>query len=125
MASGLGVLTAQYVGWDAISSISTTLETGHFIANGDAFRMVGWQAAAGERRRAISAMRWTRGRLFSNARPGAPSVMLDTTTMAAIDLLVGLMGDRRFSCTMRSLRQPLDHLALRGTRATRPAGIAH
>jgi len=28
MASGLGVLTAQYVGGDATSSISTTRETG-------------------------------------------------------------------------------------------------
>jgi len=72
-----------------------------FIANGDAFRMVGWQSlllendGQGNFRNAV-----TRGApIFERPSGRARVSCWITTTMAALTA-GGLMGDRRFSCTI-------------------------
>ena len=125
MASGLGVLTAQYVGWGCnFIDFDNAGKLDVFIANGDAFRMVGWQSLLlendghGNFRNAVD----KGGAYFRTPVRARPSVVLDYDNDGRPDLLVGLMGDRPVLLHNR------DHsgnhwitLALRGTKSN-PAG---
>ena len=97
MASGLGVLTAQYVGWGCnFLDFDNAGKLDIFIANGDAFRMVGWQSlllendGQGNFRNAVD----KGGAYFQTPVRARPSVTLDYDNDGRMDLLVGLMGDR-------------------------------
>ncbi len=125
MASGLGALTAQYVGWGCnFIDFDNAGKLDIFIANGDAFRMVGWQSLLlendghGNFSNAVD----KGGAYFRTPVRARPSVALDFDNDGRMDLLVGLMGDRPVLLHNR------DHsgnhwltLNLRGTRSN-PAG---
>lgn len=97
MASGLGALTAQYVGWGCnFIDYDNAGKLDIFIANGDPFRMVGWQSLLlendghGNFSNAVD----KGGAYFRTPVRARPSVMLDYDNDGRMDLLVGLMGDR-------------------------------
>ncbi|HTL66821.1 MAG TPA: CRTAC1 family protein [Lacunisphaera sp.] len=125
MASGLGMLTAQYVGWGCnFLDFDNAGKLDLFIANGDAFRMVGWQSLLlendghGNFRNAVD----RGGAYFRTPVRARPSVTLDYDNDGRTDLLVGLMGDR--PVLLRNRDRSGNHwitLALRGTRSN-PAG---
>ncbi len=125
MASGLGVLTAQYVGWGCnFIDFDNAGKLDVFIANGDAFRMVGWQSLLlendghGKFTNAVD----KGGAYFRTPVRARPSVVLDYDNDGRMDLLVGLMGDRPVLLHNRDRSQ--NHwltLALRGTKSN-PAG---
>ena len=125
MASGLGALTAQYVGWGSnFIDFDNAGKLDAFIANGDPFRMVGWQSlllendGQGNFHNAVD----KGGAYFRTPVRARPSVVLDYDNDGRMDLLVGLMGDRPVLLHNR------DHsgnhwitLSLRGTKSN-PAG---
>ncbi len=125
MASGLGVLTAQYVGWGCnFIDFDNAGKLDVFIANGDAFRMVGWQSlllendGRGNFRNAVD----KGGAYFRTPVRARPSVVLDYDNDGRMDLLVGLMGDR--PVLLRNRDRSGNHwitLDLRGTKSN-PAG---
>ncbi len=125
MASGLGVLTAQYVGWGCnFIDFDNAGKLDVFIANGDAFRMVGWQSlllendGKGNFRNAVD----KGGAYFRTPVRARSSVVLDYDNDGRMDLLVGLMGDR--PVLLHNRDRSGNHwitLALRGTRSN-PAG---
>jgi hypothetical protein len=125
MASGLGVLTAQYVGWGCnFIDFDNAGKLDAFIANGDPFRMVGWQSlllendGRGNFRNAVD----TGGAYFRTPVRARASVVLDYDNDGRMDLLVGLMGDR--PVLLHNRDRSGNHwitLALRGTKSN-PAG---
>ncbi|HUL53977.1 MAG TPA: CRTAC1 family protein [Opitutaceae bacterium] len=125
MASGLGVLTAQYVGWGCnFIDFDNAGKPDVFIANGDAFRMVGWQSlllendGQGNFRNAVD----KGGAYFRTPVRARASVVLDYDNDGRMDLLVGLMGDR--PVLLHNRDRSGNHwisLALRGTKSN-PAG---
>ena len=97
MASGLGALTAQYVGWGCnFIDFDNAGKLDVFIANGDPFRMVGWQSLLlendghGNFSNAVD----KGGAYFRTPVRARASVTLDYDNDGRMDLLVGLMGDR-------------------------------
>ncbi len=124
MASGLGVETAQYVGWGCnFIDFDNAGKLDVFIANGDAFRMVGWQSlllendGTGKFRNAVD----KGGAYFRTPVRGRPSVVLDYDNDGREDLLVGLMGDR--PVLLHNRDKSGNHwitLALHGTRSNGP-----
>ncbi len=97
MASGLGTLTAQYVGWGCnFIDYDNAGKLDVFIANGDPYRMVGWQSlllendGRGHFRNAVD----QGGAYFRTPVRARSSVVLDYDNDGRMDLLVGLMGDR-------------------------------
>ena len=125
MASGLGVLTAQYVGWGCnFIDFDNAGKPDIFIANGDAFRMVGWQSLLlendghGNFRNAVD----KGGAYFRTPVRARASVVLDYDNDGRMDLLVGLMGDR--PVLLHNRDRSGNHwitLALHGTKSN-PAG---
>ena len=125
MASGLGALTAQYVGWGCnFVDFDNAGKLDVFIANGDPFRMVGWQSLLlendghGNFRNAVE----KGGAYFRTPVRARPSVVLDYDNDGRMDLLVGLMGDR--PVLLRNRDRSGHHwltLALQGTKSN-PAG---
>ena len=125
MASGLGALTAQYVGWGCnFIDFDNAGKLDAFIANGDPFRMVGWQSlllendGQGNFRNAVD----KGGAYFRTPVRARPSVVLDYDNDGRMDLLVGLMGDR--PVLLHNRDRSGNHwvtLSLRGTRSN-PAG---
>ena len=125
MASGLGVLTAQYVGWGCnFIDFDNAGKLDVFIANGDPFRMVGWQSLLlendghGNFRNAVD----KGGAYFRTPVRARASVVLDYDNDGRMDLLVGLMGDR--PVLLHNRDRSGNHwitLALRGTKSN-PAG---
>ena len=124
MASGLGVLTAQYVGWGCnFIDFDNAGKLDIFIANGDAFRMVGWQSLLlendghGNFRNAVD----KGGAYFRTPVRARPSVVLDYDNDGRMDLLVGLMGDR--PVLLHNRDRSGNHwitLSLRGTKSNPP-----
>jgi hypothetical protein len=125
MASGLGVLTAQYVGWGCnFIDFDNAGKLDVFIANGDPFRMVGWQSLLLENdgRGNFSNAVDKGGAYFRTPVRARASVVLDYDNDGRLDLLVGLMGDRPILLHNRD--RSGNHwitLALRGTKSN-PAG---
>ncbi len=125
MASGLGVLTAQYVGWGCnFIDFDNAGKLDVFIANGDPYRMVGWQSlllendGQGNFRNAVV----KGGAYFQTPVRARSSVVLDYDNDGRMDLLVGLMGDR--PVLLHNRDRSGNHwitLALHGTRSN-PAG---
>jgi enediyne biosynthesis protein E4 len=125
MASGLGALTAQYVGWGCnFIDFDNAGKLDVFIANGDPFRMVGWQSlllendGQGNFRNAVD----KGGAYFRTPVRARPSVALDYDNDGRMDLLVGLMGDR--PVLLHNRDRSGNHwitLALHGTKSN-PAG---
>ncbi len=125
MASGLGVLTAQYIGWGSnFIDFDNAGKLDVFIANGDPFRMVGWQSLLlendghGNFRNAVD----KGGAYFRTPVRARPSVVLDFDNDGQMDLLVGLMGDR--PVLLHNRNHSGNHwitLSLRGTKSN-PAG---
>jgi len=125
MASGLGPLTGQYVGWGCnFIDFDNAGKLDVFFANGDPFRMVGWQSlllendGQGNFSNAVD----KGGVYFQTPVRARASVTLDYDNDGRMDLLVGLMGDRPVLLHNR------DHsgnhwitLSLRGTKSN-PAG---
>ena len=113
MASGLGVLTAQYVGWGCnFIDFDNAGKLDVFIANGDRLPDGGLaKPAAGER--------WPRQfpqcggqgrRLFPNAGPGAPERHAGLRQRRPDGLAGGPDGGSAGPASQpRPLRQPLDH----------------
>lgn len=125
MTSGLGALTAQYVGWGCnFIDFDNAGKLDVFIANGDAFRMVGWQSLLLENdghahfKNAVE----KGGAYFRTPVRARSSVVLDYDNDGRMDLLVGLMGDR--PVLLHNRDRSGNHwitLCLRGTRSN-PAG---
>jgi hypothetical protein len=125
MASGIGTLTAQYVGWGTnFIDFDNAGKLDAFIANGDPFRMVGWQSlllendGQGNFHNAVD----KGGAYFRTPVRARPSVVLDYDNDGRMDLLVGLMGDR--PVLLHNRDRSGNHwitLSLRGTRSN-PAG---
>ncbi len=125
MASGLGGLTAQYVGWGCnFIDFDNAGKLDIFIANGDPFRMVGWQSlllendGQGNFRNAVD----RGGAYFETPVRARSSVVLDYDNDGRMDLVVGLMGDR--PVLLHNRDRSGNHwitLALRGTKGN-PAG---
>jgi len=123
MASGLGGLTAQYVGWGCnFIDFDNAGKLDAMIANGDPFRMVGWQSLLlendghGNFRNAVD----KGGAYFRTPVRARPSVVLDYDNDGRMDLLVGLMGDR--PVLLHNRDRSGSHwitLALRGTKSNR------
>jgi len=125
MSSGLGPLTAQYVGWGCnFIDFDNAGKLDVFMANGDPFRMVGWQSlllendGQGNFSNAVD----KGGAYFQTPVRARASVTLDYDNDGQMDLLVGLMGDRPVLLHNRNLNG--NHwitLSLRGTKSN-PAG---
>jgi hypothetical protein len=125
MASGLGGLTGQYVGWGCnFIDFDNAGKKDVFMANGDPYRMVGWQSlllendGSGNFHNAVE----KGGAYFRTKVRGRPSVVLDYDNDGRMDLLVGLMGDR--PVLLHNRDRSGNHwitLALRGTKSN-PAG---
>jgi hypothetical protein len=118
-------MTAQYVGWGCnFIDFDNTGKLGIFMANGDPFRMVGWQSllmendGRGNFRNAVG----KGGAYFRTPVRARSSVALDYDNDGRMDLLVGLMGDR--PVLLHNRDRSGNHwitLSLRGTKSN-PAG---
>ncbi len=123
MASGLGPLTAQYVGWGCnFIDFDNAGKLDLFMANGDAFRMVGWQSLLAENdghgnfRNAAE----KGGAYFQTPVRARSSAVLDYDNDGRMDLVVGLMGDR--PVLLHNRDRSGNHwitLALHGTKSNR------
>jgi hypothetical protein len=99
MASGLGSITAQYVGWGSnFLDFDNDGDLDALIANGDAHHMVGWEPLLlendGNGNFTDAA---DKGGTFFRARLRArPSVVLDFDNDGRLDILIGALADRLF-----------------------------
>jgi hypothetical protein len=99
LASGLGQLTAQYVGWGSnFLDFDNDGDLDIFIANGDAHHLVGWESLLLEN---DGTGKFTdaagKGGAFFQAKIRARgSVVLDYDNDGRLDVLVTTMGDRPF-----------------------------
>jgi hypothetical protein len=105
MASGLGTLTAQYVGWGSNfldSDNEGKLDV--FIANGDAHHMVGWEALLLENKGdgSFTDADEKGGAFFKTKIRARGSYILDFDNDGRMDVLVTAMADRPFLLRNRS-----------------------
>jgi enediyne biosynthesis protein E4 len=99
MASGLGSLTAQYVGWGSnFLDVDNDGDLDILIANGDAHHLVGWESLLlennGEGLFTDAASKG--GAYFRTKIRARGSVVLDYDNDGRPDVLVTTMGDRPF-----------------------------
>lgn len=99
MASGLGAITAQYVGWGSnFLDLDNDGNLDAFVANGDAHHMVGWEALLlenkGDGTFRDAADRG--GNFFRTKIRARGSYILDYDNDGRMDVLVTTMGDRAF-----------------------------
>lgn len=128
MASGLGQLTAEYVGWGSnFLDFDNDGDLDIFVANGDAHHLVGWESLLLENNgqgRFTNARE--RGGAFFDARIRARgSAVLDFNNDGAVDLVVTLMGDRPFLLQNRGRGRAWLGLELAGTQSNRHGWGAH
>jgi hypothetical protein len=128
MASGLGQITAKYVGWGVnFLDFDNDGDLDIFLANGDAHRLVG--------RESLLLVNHGTGR-FTNARPAGGSafearlkargsVVLDFDNDGALDVLVTVMADRSFLLRNRRLTGAWLRLLLEGVRSNPHGWGAH
>ena len=99
MASGVGALTAQFVGWGGtFFDFDNDTDLDVFIANGDAHHLVGWQSLLLENRGdGTYADAVDKGGAYFRTRLNARgSVPADYNNDGAIDMLVTTLGGRAF-----------------------------
>jgi hypothetical protein len=105
LASGLGPLTAQYVGWGSnFLDFDNDGDLDIFVANGDAHHMVGWESLLLENngQGKFSDAADKGGAFFRTKIRARGSVLLDYDNDGRIDILVTTMGDRPFLLHNRS-----------------------
>jgi hypothetical protein len=123
MASGLGALTAQYVGWGSnFLDYDNDGNLDAFIANGDAHHMVGWESLLLENKGdGTFADAADKGGVFFRTKIRARgSFVLDFDNDGRMDVLVTAMGDRVF--LLRNRDPSGNHwltLDLQGTKSNR------
>jgi hypothetical protein len=123
MASGLGSITAQYVGWGSnFIDFDNDGDLDAFVVNGDAHRMSGWESLLLENKgdgtfdNAVD----KGGAYFRTKIRARGSMVLDHSNDGRLDLLITALGDRVFLLRNRSVSG--NHwitLALEGTRSNR------
>jgi len=99
MASGLGAITAQYVGWGSnFVDYDNDGDLDAFIANGDAHHLVGWESLLLENRGdgSFTDAVDQGGVYFRTKIRARGSVVLDFDNDGRMDVLVTAMGDRVF-----------------------------
>jgi hypothetical protein len=129
MASGLGTITAQYVGWGSnFLDYDNDGNLDAFIANGDAHHMVGWESLLlenkgdGNFRDAAE----KGGAFFKTKIRARGSYVLDYDNDGHMDVLVTAMGDRAFLLRNRSsIGNHWLMLDLQGTKSNRDGFGAH
>jgi enediyne biosynthesis protein E4 len=123
MASGLGPITAQYVGWGSnFIDYDNDGNLDAFIANGDAHHMVGWESLLlhnkGDGTFEDAAEKG--GAYFKTKIRARGSYLLDYDNDGRVDVLVTTMGDRVFLLHNRAATG--NHwltLSLEGTKSNR------
>jgi len=123
MASGLGQITAQYVGWGSnLLDYDNDGDLDGFVANGDAHHLVGWEPLLLENDGTgkFSDAHEAGGAIMSTKIRARGSVTLDYDNDGRMDLLVTAMADRLF--LLRNRHAGGNHwlkLDLQGTRSNR------
>ncbi|MBI4324063.1 MAG: CRTAC1 family protein [Chloroflexi bacterium] len=123
VASGLGAMTAQYVGWGGnFLDFDNDGDKDIFIANGDAHHLVGWESLLLENKGDgnFSNARAKGGACFDARIKARGSAALDYDNNGKMDLLVTVMADRPF--LLRNRDKSPHHwlgLDLEGTRSNR------
>jgi hypothetical protein len=123
MASGLGALTAQFVGWGGcFLDFNNNGKLDIFIANGDPHYLVGWESLLLENRGDASfGDAATQGGAFFKAKVRARGCAIaDYDNDGRMDIVVTTMGDRPF--LLRNRDRSGNHwltLDLEGTRSNR------
>ncbi len=123
MASGLGSLTAQFVGWGGcFLDFDNSGKLGIFIANGDAHYLVGWESLLLENRGDGTFVDAAAkgGAYFKTKVRARGSAVADYDNDGRLDVIVTAMGDRPFLLHNRD-RSGNHWLALdlEGTRSNR------
>lgn len=128
MASGLGQITARYVGWGVnFLDFDNDGDLDIFLANGDAHRLVGRESlllvndGAGR----FTDARQAGGAVFGARLKARGSVVLDFDNDGALDVLVTVMGDRSFLLRNRRLAGAWLRLRLEGVRSNPHGWGAH
>ena len=123
LASGLGQLTAQYVGWGSnFLDFDNDGDLDVFIANGDAHHLVGWESLLLENdgNAKFSDAAAKGGAYFHTKIRARGSVVLDYNNDGRLDVVVTAIGDRAF--LLRNRNPAPNHwlmLDLQGTRSNR------
>ncbi len=123
MASGLGSLTAQFVGWGGcFLDFDNSGKLGIFIANGDAHYLVGWESLLLENRGdgTFTDAAAKGGAYFKTKVRARGSAVADYDNDGRMDIVVTTMGDRPFLLHNRD--RSGNHwltLDLEGTRSNR------
>jgi hypothetical protein len=128
MASGLGQLTAEYVGWGSnFLDFDNDGDLDVFIANGDAHHMVGWESLLLENdgKGKFTNAREKGGAFFDARIRARGSAVLDFNNDGTQDVIVTLMGDRPFLLQNRGQGGAWLALALEGTKSNRHGWGAH
>ena len=105
MGSGLGSLTAQYVGWGSnFLDFDNDSDLDIFVANGDAHHLVGWESLLLENNGAgeFTDAAVVGGAYFRAKIRARGSAILDYNNDGRMDILVTTMGDRPFLLRNRS-----------------------
>lgn len=123
ISSGLGAITAQYVGWGSnFLDFDNDGDQDVFVANGDPHHLVGWESLllenSGDGRFSDAALKG--GAYFKTKIRARGSVALDFDNDGRLDILVTTMGDRPF--LLRNRASTENHwiaVDLQGTKSNR------
>lgn len=128
MASGLGQLTAEFVGWGSnFLDFDNDGDLDIFIANGDPHHLVGWESLLLENDGTgkFTNARQKGGAFFDARIKARGSVVLDFNNDGALDVLVTCMGDRSFLLQNRAPANAWIKLSLQGTKSNPHGWGAH
>jgi len=128
MASGLGQLTADYVGWgNNWLDFDNDGDLDIFVANGDAHRLAGGESLLLENdgQGRFTNARRKGGRFFESRIRGRGSATLDVNNDGAVDVVVTAMADRVFLLENRHRGGAWLRLGLEGTRSNPHGWGAH